>query len=369
MNSLLLTAHDYRTPRRANMHFIADALRLRGPMRFFSLRYSALSRRKNDLRSFLDDRANAVETVDGVDCYLWKQVVHPFNTRRRMLRSLEDAMFSWTAAHPPEILVRWMREADVIFFESGSAVVHVALAERVAPRARRVYIASDDLRTINVADFVEREFARVAPRMDALCLTSRKLASAMPSTDNRYFVPHGLDPRIGTRADPSPYDDGVHAVSVGSMLFDRTFFEIAAPLFPDVTFHVIGPGDVDRAGFAPNVRIYDEMAYDETLRYIKHARFGIAPYVAEAVPVYLADTSMKLMQYRFFGIPAVCPDAVTGDAPDRCGYAPRSAASIRTAIEQALAGRRAEVPPVLDWRQVTDRLVDPAAFADTRVDR
>lgn len=367
MNSLLLTAHDYRTPRRANMHFIADALRRHGPVRFFSLRYSALSRRTNDARVFLDDRANRVESVDGVDCFLWKQLVHPFNTRRRALRRVEDAMFAWTMARPPATLVRWMREADTIFFESGSAILHVALAERVAPRARRIYIASDDLRTIHVADRVEREFAAVAPRLDAICLTSRRLAPAIPSTDNLYFVPHGLDAGIADRADPSPYADGVHAVSVGSMLFDRTFFERAAPLFPDLTFHVIGPGDVDRAGFPANVEIHDEMAYDETLRYIKHARFGIAPYVAEAVPPYLADTSMKLMQYRFFGIPAVCPDAVTGGAPDRCGYMPGSTASIRAAIERALAGRPAVVPPVLDWNEVANRLIDPAAFPDTRL--
>ena len=54
MNTLLLTAHDFRTPRKANMHFIASELARRGPMRFFSLRYSALSRRTQDARLFLD---------------------------------------------------------------------------------------------------------------------------------------------------------------------------------------------------------------------------------------------------------------------------------------------------------------------------
>lgn len=365
MNSLLLTAHDYRTPRRANMHFIADELAKRGAMRFFSLRYSLLSRHKGDARSFLDERANRVETVAGVDCYLWKARVHPFNTRRAALKPLENALFRWTAAHPPAILERWMREADIIFFESGSAILHVDLAHRLNPAARKIYIASDDLGVINAAAFIKDEFERVASRFDALCLPSPKLAETMPRTGKLRFVPHGIDAAIGERDYSSPYGEGIHAVSVGSMLFDRTFFETAGAAFPEITFHVIGPGPVDRTGFPPNVRVYDEMAYGDTLRYIRHARFGIAPYASDDVPPYLADTSMKLMQYRFFSIPAVCPDVVTGGAPDRCGYRPGDAASIIAAVRRALITPHVAASPVLDWSAVTDRLIDPAAFPDT----
>ncbi len=49
-NYLVITAHDYRTPRRMTMHFIADELARRGTTRFFSLRYSALSRLRPDGR-------------------------------------------------------------------------------------------------------------------------------------------------------------------------------------------------------------------------------------------------------------------------------------------------------------------------------
>ncbi|HHW4680980.1 MAG TPA: GumK N-terminal domain-containing glycosyltransferase, partial [Xylella taiwanensis] len=47
-NYLILSAHDYRTPRRASIHFITDELAKRGDTRFFSLRYSWLSRFKKD---------------------------------------------------------------------------------------------------------------------------------------------------------------------------------------------------------------------------------------------------------------------------------------------------------------------------------
>lgn len=368
MNFLLLTAHDYRTPRKANMHFIADELARRGVMRFFSLRYSALSKRKNDARVFLDARANRVELYDGVECYLWKTPIHPFNTRRRWLRPVEDLFFRWTMGHPPETLVRWIREADVIFFESGSAILHIALAERLNPRARRVYIASDALDAIEVAAFVEAEFDRVAPGMDALCLPSPRLADDMPASRNKYFVPHGLDATIADRAGPSPYSSPRNAVSVGSMLFDRTFFELAAPAFPDLQFHVIGSGLADHGGFPDNVHLHDEMAYEDTLAYVKHADVGIAPYAAAAVPAYLTDTSMKLMQYAFFGVPAVCPTSVAGARSWRFGYTPGSRNSIVAAMQGALGAGPFQAPHALGWDEVTDRLIDPTRFPDTHID-
>ena len=74
---LVLSAHDYRTPRRANIHFIGDELAKRGHTRFFSLRYSALSRWKDDIRLPLDSKANLVEERNGVECFLWKTALHP----------------------------------------------------------------------------------------------------------------------------------------------------------------------------------------------------------------------------------------------------------------------------------------------------
>ena len=140
---LVLSAHDYRTPRRANIHFIADELAKRGPTRFFSLRYSALSRWKRDIRLPLDARANRVERHGDVECFLWKTLLHPFNTRRRWLRPLERLMFRWYARHPPPPLKAWLREAEVVIFESGTAVVFVELARQLNPSARLIYRASD----------------------------------------------------------------------------------------------------------------------------------------------------------------------------------------------------------------------------------
>ena len=365
-NFLLLTALDYRTPRKANLHFIADELVQRGKTRFFSLRYSHLSRYKADPRCEIDAHANQVEISKDVECFLWKTPVHPFNTRKKSLRPLENLLFQGyrTFLHP--VLRQWLEEADIIFFESGTAPVFFDIACRLNPRAKKVYIASDDLHTIAVADFVHRCFEDAAPRMSALCLPSRALAATMPESDNKYYVPHGLDHGIAEQADPCPYGLGEHAVSVGSMLFDPGFFRIAAQAFPDIQFHVIGSGH-DQEVYPENVHVYAEMPFKDTLRYINHATFGIAPYHSADVPDYLADTSMKLMQYDFFGLPAVCPLSVVGSYRSRFGYRVGDAASIEMAIRAALAAPHVPSMQYLSWADVVDRLIAPQQFTDTRL--
>lgn len=366
---LVLSAHDYRTPRRANIHFIADELARRGKTRFFSLRYSLLSRVKGDARLPLDDTANRVVEHNGVECYLWRTAVHPFNTRRSWLRPVEDAMFRWYASHPPRALVDWIRDSDVIVFESGYAIAFIELAKRLNPNARLVYRASDGLSTINVASWIERTFDRVAPAMDVIALVSPAMAAEISSRDNVFHVGHGVDHDLDSLGDPSPYGEGTHAVSVGSMLFDPGFFVVAGRAFPEVTFHVIGSGMGRHPDYGDNIVVYGEMKHAETIRYIKHARFGIAPYASEQVPDYLADSSMKLLQYDFFGLPAVCPHRVVGGYRARFGYTPGDADSVVAAIGKALEAPRVRYRQCLSWAETTDRVLDPAAYPETRLVR
>src|ERR1700733_13164113 len=70
--------HDYRSKRKANLHFIADELKGRGEVNFLSLRYSYLTRYKQDPRHDLWDCANRYEKVNDIGCYLWRTPIHPF---------------------------------------------------------------------------------------------------------------------------------------------------------------------------------------------------------------------------------------------------------------------------------------------------
>lgn len=368
-NFLILSAHDYRSPRKAGIHFIAAELARLGTTRFFSLHYSWLKRLKSDPRRSLDERANRIEvTPDGVECFLWRTAVHPFSIPLPAMSPLEALLFRLYTSHPSPVLLDWVRQADVVIFESGMAPVFFEFVRRHNPGARTIYIASDDLDSIKAAGYVKRRFAQAAPRMDTIFLKTAGMAPDVASGPNVRVVPHGFDFSVAEHADPSPYPEGgVHAVSLGSMLFDPGFFVAASRAFPQITFHVIGSGHGRHAGYGPNVMVYGEMPHRDTLPYIKHAQLGIAPYRAARMPAHLGDTSLKLMQYDFFRLPAVCPHAIVCGRANRHGYTPGDDASIAQAIRAALDAPRVSTMTHLRWSQVVQRLLDPDAFDDTRL--
>ncbi|KVW94969.1 glycosyl transferase family 1 [Thiobacillus denitrificans] len=368
MKFLVISAHDYRSYRKAGIHFVTVELAKLGTTRFFSCQYSLLSQLKSDPRASLATLANKKTVHENVECYLWKTWIHPFNVRKSYLRPIEEFLFRRYLKKPNQVLVDWIAEADVIFFESGIAPIFFDLVTQSNPQARTIYVASDDLATINVAAYVKATFDRVAPQMTALCLKSRYMSDGMPKSSNQYVIPHGFDFSVAEHADPSPYPGGgVHAVSIGSMLFDPEFFVIASKRFPEVVFHIIGSGTGTQPGYGENVRVYDEMPHRFTLPYIKHASFGIAPYRSANLPRYLADTSLKLMQYDFFKLPAVCPNSIVGDYASRFGYEPGNGESIAAAIDAALAAPRTSSRMPLHWSQVVERMLNPAQFEDARL--
>ncbi|MCW2275851.1 glycosyltransferase family 1 protein [Rhodoblastus acidophilus] len=365
-NFLIISAHDFRSRRKANMHFIANELAKRGTTRFFSTRFSEITRFRPDPRHDLYDRANRVETVNDVDCYLWKTPVHAFNTRLKALRPVENLFFRIYQSAAPEILKTWIEEATTIIFESGYAIIFFDLVKQLNPDSQTIYIASDAMKTINAASYPDEVLQNVAPQLTSIAVPSRLLRDEFPGNARVFYAPHGIDPSIKDQADPNPYTAELNAVSVGSMLFDRELIRSAADQMPDVTFHVIGSGDkwlTDRPG---NVVVYDEMPHRETLRYIKHATFGIAPYRGEA-PFYLADTSMKLMQYELFGLPTICPETVVGDNPMRVGYDASDRDSVKRAMLAAMAMPHATKRQFLTWTDVADRILAPDLFEDTKL--
>ncbi len=367
MNYLILSAHDYRSPRRVNMHFIAEQLALRGTTRFFSLRYSSLSKLTSDPRLSLDERANVIETYQGVDCFLWKTQLHPFNTRLPFLSWAESLMYEQYRQQPHPVLVEWIREATTVVLESGISPIFFDLIKEINPNAEVIYIASDDLDTINVAGFVKDAFQKSAPLMKGIFIPSLYLLETLPVGSNAFFVPHGIEVSMLDQADPSPYKPGINAVSVGSMLFDPQFFHVAAEQFPEMQFHVIGGGSGAKETFPSNVVIYDEMRHTDTLKYIKHANFGIAPYRSSHVPKYLCDTSMKLMQYDLFALPAVCPFSVVGSYSSRFGYEPGDPESIKAAVLAASTAPHQSSRKFIGWADVADRILDPQNYQDTEV--
>lgn len=361
---LVISRHDYRSRRKASVHFIARELAKLGTTRFFSSAFSLLSRLTQDQRLPLWSRANRVEHLDGVDAYLWRTLAHPCEAPG-FLDGAMGRFFQSYVERAPATLRAWIAESDMVLLESGGPEIFFDLVRRHNPTCRIGYIGSDSLETIGSAHYVMKEFQRVASRFDAVYLPSKLLASAFPPACKLHYVPHGVDAGMLQASGASPYKGGVNIVSVGNMLFDPGFFEVAAPAFPDVNFHIIGAGKGARKLAAPNVTVYPETPFKDTLPYLKHADAGVAPYAGDKAPAYLKHTSMKLMQYGHIGLPAICPATVAGEYRERFGYMPGSPESIAKAVKGALSLGRFDGSHFLNWAEVTQRILTPEDFPDT----
>ena len=357
LHCLILSAHDYRTDRQANMHFIADSLQKKYNVSFFSLRFSFLSLLKGDYRWKLNKEANVVVRYKGIDCYLWRSIIHFFSLKFSRLNRLERLFSRYYCLSAPLVLKNWIRQADYIIFESGTAALFTAYAKKLNAKAKLIYLASDLLETINAAHSVQVAFKESAYLFDTIAITSPRMRNHFPAKNNVIYVPHGIDSAIRLLDVKCPFNGGVNAISIGSMLFDSDFFNFAATFFPNIKFHIIGSGSRPWRNCPANIIWYEEMPFLHTIAFMKYADFGIAPYFSEKVHPYLADTSMKLMYYDFFGLPSVCPNALADGYPMRFGYESNHTPSIAAAISSALASRRISSAMTRSWDEVVSQLI------------
>jgi len=359
--------HDYRTPKRASLHQIADALVRAGfGVSFISTRYSLLSRLTGDSRLFLWRRANTVELANGVECLLWRTAAHPFRSRLGLVQLLSGYAYDLYSELPNPLFDELLRKADYVVVESGIAAIYLARIRRMNARAKIIYYAADRLETISAHPSARRKLSENEAVIDHFCLRATQLKDDFPYAAGRmYKAGFGINPEEFAAAGPSPYaSDEKVVISVGSMLFDPSVLQTAAANFPQLQFHVIGPGVKFDA--PPNVHIHPEMPFDQTLAFVKHASIGFAPYAPVEGGDYLAESSLKLMQFEYYGLPSVCPSFAVGSSANRVGYEPSNEASITHAICSAISMiGQVESRSFPSWEEIALQVIEPERHAAT----
>lgn len=361
--------HDYRTAKRASIHQIADGLVKAGlDVSFISTRFSALSRYTGDSRLFLWDKANVPEDVNGVRCLLWRTLLHPFSSPSRLLERLSSYGYEFYSELPNRAFDELIGGADYVIAESGTAVIYLRRIRRLNPRAKIIYYGADRLETIRAHPFVRSRLNEDESLIDHFSLRARRLADEFPYASGRlYKAGFGFNEDELRAVGPSPYAPGQKvAVSVGSMLFDPSVFKLVAGHFPEMQFHVIGCGTSFDA--PPNVHIHPEMPFARTLTFVKHGSIGIAAYADAPGAEYLAESSLKLAQFEFFGVPAVCPSFAVGASRHRIGYEPGNEESIRSAVSAALASVGSVQPRSFpSWEEIALQVVEPVLYGGTAI--
>ena len=110
------------------------------------------------------------------------------------------------------------------------------------------------------------------------------------------------------------------------------------------------------------------MPFERTLDFVRHASIGIAPYASVAGADYLAESSLKLAQFEYFGLPAICPHFAVGTSASRIGYEPGDEASIRRALSAALSmGGPVERRSFPSWDEVALQVIEPRRYGATLI--
>jgi 2-beta-glucuronyltransferase len=110
------------------------------------------------------------------------------------------------------------------------------------------------------------------------------------------------------------------------------------------------------------------MPFRETLPWLAHATIGLAPYVYAVGADYVAESSLKLAQFEYLGLPAVTADFATAGNPNRLGYTLGDTQSMIAATRAALARAGHITPrPFPSWDEVALRLLDPEGHPGTRI--
>ena len=352
------SSHDYRQPRKANIHFITEALAKDHDVRFASVGYSFLNELKaHNPRRVIASKANRPEMVGNVECLLWKSPFHPVNLHRNWLAPISQfAHWIYRRMLSPE-LRRWIAEADIIIFECGLCSTLIPQAFKLNPEARIIYNASDGIEAIGADPILLDVLKKNSTSIFAARIPSAALSPELAFIDDLRLIPHAVHDLLFDDPGPSPYGPGRHVVSIGSMLFDPWVIEVLSRQFSEITFHLIGTGQAKMLE-RPNVFWYDEMPFAETLRYLFHSDVSLAPYRDETAPSYLKDTSMKLIQSDHYGIPSVCPEFATdGTKSQRFAYRPGDENGLVKAFRQALEAERKPAGSTLTWADVAARLI------------
>ncbi len=301
-----------------------------------------------------------LERTDLISNFVWVPAIHPATTRYGFIDRLATPVFRLYPYLLPETIRQRVRCARLIVIESCSAVLLYPLLKRLAPRAKFVYRACDSLDAVGMHPILRDAESKTAYDYDLFTSPSNLILANFPSSVRKCFLPQGLQKSLFDAPVSSPFeDDGPHAIIAGDMMFDRVSFEMMVRNFPTITFHAFGRMDLGDLSRFENVHYHGEVPFETLRDYTVHADLGIAPYLDRPDVHYLAESSLKLVQYTYAQLPILAPYFCKGDRDHLREYVPGDEASIIRAMEQALLVDRGTIDRsgVCDWQELATKML------------
>jgi len=356
---VLVSYHYYPSKRRAGFHFLADAYaRLGWDVVFVTAPISWISRLGDDQRFQYPVRRDAgrlVSVAPSIHSFVHFTLFHPSNLRNGALNALAGPVYTHGYSRLPlGPLKDELGKADLIIFESTSALLLEPRFRELAPQARIVYRVSDDMQSLGLHPVVLGQEHPIASRCDLVSTPSEHLHRRFADLPQARLHGHALDKSAFDQPVPNPYSSAPNAVYLGFWPVDVAFLRAAARARPDVTFHVVGQTvDVPER----NIVSYGELPFRDTLPFVKHADVGLHTVIYRPGAEALTD-SLKVIQFTYLGLPIVLPAFLASSRPNVVTYQPGDDADAGRAINAALELDVAPATDVPGWDELATLLAE-----------
>ena len=362
MRILIGTAHFFAPIYRdAGMHRFAKSLAAKGHhVDFVTFGQSKLKEAtKPDTKRYIESARKAAangSNPPNIHAHVHGELVHPPSGSPKV-----EQLTSWLVPRYGRKLDAHVeaaaRQADVVILECGYGALWLPAIRKLAPNAKYLAFYNDRLDLVGFRKEVIARNEELLADFGLVRTNAERLLDFLPVGVNGRYVPQGVD-KEKIRFDlPSPYAPGTrNIVSVGNMLFDANAIRAIAAADPDANVHVIGTTMED----APdNVVVHGELPFEVTLPYIVHADVGLAPYRPEEGADYLTQSSLKIQQYSYCGLPIMLNAALGIEGRNIVHYDLNRPGSVKDAVARAFAmeNTRDYGSHLLDWAQVGDVLL------------
>ena len=332
-NVVLFSGHYLGSKRRAGFHHLAAAfLNLGWHVTFVTVGISRLSRLKGDYRFAYPVREEAnrlVPVEERLESFVLLTWIHPGSLGSALANRLSSRWFARYGQVSLGALTEVLPSADVVIFESTAGLLLVEQVRSLAPDARLVYRASDDLRLLGVHPVIVEAEERALPLFDFVSVPTSQIAEVVGRHAPAHVHPPGIDKAAFDRPTPSPYGGGLTGVFAGvSHFFDYETLEAAAFVAPKVAFHVIG---LPRRSMSENVVFHREMPFETVVPYMQHASFGLLFFPPNDPRLGQGN---KISQYSYCRLPILAPSDLQAERENIVNFERGDSSSLRDALHR-----------------------------------